>query len=163
MPANVQHPEDSIFTIVDHTLIKKIIAKPKWQLNDIADALQHKHSISAIISVLQQYITLEEIKEKLNDYLIERSDSMSSKKQTSAKTSTTTKTVDSSTKTQSQKSQQKAPQPTPPVQQQNKETLTREQFFQAVRNIAKEDNVTISVNIDFGDGCMFIWPPKGRN
>lgn len=39
---------------------------------------------------------------------------------------------------------------------------SREHLFQTIRELAKNPDIHISVNIDFGDGCMFIWPPKQR-
>jgi hypothetical protein len=40
--------------------------------------------------------------------------------------------------------------------------MSREDLFAAIRKLAENPDVSISVNIDFGDGCMFIWPPASK-
>lgn len=40
--------------------------------------------------------------------------------------------------------------------------MSREDLFAAIRKLAEDPDVSISVNIDFGDGCMFIWPPASK-
>lgn len=61
-----------------------------------------------------------------------------------------------------------APKPEPkPAQEEQTMTNTtsdmpREDLFAAIRKLAENPDVSISVNIDFGDGCMFIWPPASK-
>lgn len=61
-----------------------------------------------------------------------------------------------------------APKPKPaPAQEEQTMTKTtsdmsREDLFAAIRKLAENPDVSISINIDFGDGCMFIWPPASK-
>ena len=41
------------------------------------------------------------------------------------------------------------------------DTISNEQLFEKLRELAKTEGITVSVNIDFGDGLMFVLNDKG--